>query len=199
MKVRALHALIAEHQPHKIIVDGHLPFDIDSDECNKKQNWVAKEDWSLERDVRTGQRLLYIKRLEKELDITINRPIVNGEPLSAENEKQLEDFINTPITCLVYHKPSGDFAPRDITIQRVPDFAASVIANYRRDHKDEVVNYEDFAIIQINWANKHVAITRIEDDKVEQTYRCGKCDGADLEKHAIRCPHRAKEEDTKQI
>lgn len=156
---------------------GTVSFDVDSPHYAEKADWFSKGEWEIVTDPRTAMRVLKVQRLEKDLNITINRPtIIGAEDLPPEDKEKAEEFLNTEITVGVIHRPTGDWTARETRRKHSRAFAEACVRNIvnkgldiatmtSTEEIDRMVKEREseFSVIEIDWANKSMNITKLEE------------------------------------
>lgn len=135
-------------------------FEVGTVEYTEKENYLVKGEYRIEEDAVYGIKTLHVPLLQKDLDISINKPTIIAGEATPEDEARLEEFINTPITAIVFHRGTLDSAGRDIKRQHTKAFAQSVIESYNKTRGE--ARDEDFALIEIDFVNKSVSIKKLE-------------------------------------
>lgn len=164
MKIVSLKKLVEENDINTILVEvgeGVAPvsFDVGSPDYREQEQFLVKGDYSIGKGTR-GENVLKVSRLEKELNITINKPVVNGEQLEqTDEEKKLEEYVNTSVTVVVFHRKTLDSAGRETKRKHVTAYAEAVLESYRKNKGE--AELEDFAVAEIDWENKHIALKSI--------------------------------------
>lgn len=145
-----------------------LSFDVGSQEYQDQENFLVKGEYTLRRDYATGMNILKVERLEEELNITLNSPTVIAQSVepSEEEQAQLEEFINTDITAIVFNRATLQSAGRETKRKFITAFAESVLESFRKNFGK--AEREEFAVIEIDWTNKHVALKSIAQPVIEE-------------------------------
>lgn len=165
MKIISLKKLVEDHDINVIAEfqgEGVSPFlfEVGSPDYLEKEMYLVKGDYRIEEDALYELKTLHVQRLEKDLEITLNKPTIIADEATPEDEAKLEEFINTPITTIVFHRKTLDSAGRDIKRQHVKAFAKAVVESYNKN-KGEAFE-EDFAVIEIDFVNNSVSIKKLE-------------------------------------
>lgn len=135
-------------------------FEVGTPDYVEKENYLVKGEYKIEEDTLYGIKTLHVMTLEKDLNISLNRPTIIAGEITPEDGARLEEFINTPVTAIIFHRKTLDSAGRDVKRQHVKGFAKAVIESYNKN-KGEAYE-EDFAMIEIDFVNKSVSIKKIE-------------------------------------
>lgn len=78
------------------------------------------------------------------------------ETLRAQSEK-VHSTKEAPLTVAVLHKPTGRWTASDVLRKQVREFAEAVTASFK-----DSATPADFAVIEIDWASKHLNISKLE-------------------------------------
>lgn len=212
MKIKTLEQLVKETGATRVtykLQGGTVSFDVPSPTYEEKKYWLVKGSYAMRKDFASLGMVLWIDRLEKELQITLNRPTIspvgatpaqvevthmrinvpiehearrlklieiednigviisidedNGqaivEPYKKESDK-INDMINTKLTVVIFHRHTLVFSAKEVKRQHVRAYAEACVASYRQAHSD--AKPEDFAIVEIVWNDRHVALTSLE-------------------------------------
>lgn len=90
-------------------------FEVGSTEYEVHQNFLVKGEFTINEDPMTRKKTLFVKRLEEELNITLNKPTIVAENATPEDEAKLEEFVNTPVTAIVFNRQTLDIYSRQET------------------------------------------------------------------------------------
>lgn len=140
-------------------------WEVGSTEYEVHQYFLVKGEYSMNQDPMTMKKTLFVKRLEEELNITLNHPAIIADDVSPEEEAKLEEYINTPVTAIVFNRHTLDSAGRETKRKFITAYAESVIESFIKNKGE--ADREDFAVIEIDWENRAISIKRIPDAVVE--------------------------------
>lgn len=165
MKIISLKKLVEDHDINVVAEsqgEGIVPFlfEVGTSEYTDRENYLVKGEYRIDEDRVYGIKTLHVDKLEKDLDITIKKPTIIADDITPEEEAKLDEFINTPITAIVFHRTTLDSAGRDIKRQHTKAFATSVVESYNKTRGE--ARQEDFALIEIDFVNKSVSIKKLE-------------------------------------
>jgi hypothetical protein len=170
MKIVSLKKLVEDNDINIIEVEvgeGVKPvsFEVGSPDYREQELFLVKGEYQIGKGSR-GENLLRVARLEKELNIELNPVTVIADEVAPEEEEKLNEFVNTPITAIVFHRKTLASAGRETKRKFVTAYAESVIESYRKNFSDDVER-DDFAVIEIDFDNKAVAIKSIAPEEVK--------------------------------
>lgn len=164
MQIKKLYTAIAETgATHFQVGEGDI-LSIESKEYEERKDHFIKGGFTLEDDYVRGRKILRCAKIDKEVTITINRPVsVNGEKLEEKTivEEMLEDTANEVRSFVVYHKPSGSYTGKDLKRRDVPAWSDSVFTSFKNEFK-ESFNIKDFVLVVINWEDKNIKFENFE-------------------------------------
>lgn len=173
MRIISLKKLVEDNDINRVEVsmgEGVKPisFDVGSPDYREQENFLVKGEYQIHKDPMTMANVLKVDTLQDGLNITINKPEVNGEQLEAtEEEKKLEEFLNTPITAFVFNRKDLMSAGKEMKRQHVTAFATAVLEKYQAEKGEATL--EDFAVVEIDWNNRHIVLKSIgEEEKVKE-------------------------------
>lgn len=163
MRIISLKKLVEENDINTVQVDvgdGVKPvsFEVGSPDYREQELFLVKGEYSIGKGEK-GENVLKVARLEKELNITVNPVTVIAEDANPEGSAELEAFINTPITALVFNRKTLQSAGRETKRKFVTAYAESVIESFRKNFGE--AELDDFAVVEIDWSNRAVAIKSI--------------------------------------
>lgn len=166
MRIVSLKKLVEEENINIVSIpvgEGVSPMllDVGEPEFIEYETYLVKGDFKIDEDPMSMQRILKVERLEKELGISLNGVDVTAE--QNEPEEVIEEAVNLPVTAIVFNRHSLASANRDINSQHVTAFAHSVLEAYQMTRGDATL--EDFAVVEIDWNNRTVALKSIHDGK----------------------------------
>lgn len=147
MKIVPLFKVCAENNIKNVCV-GNSCFQVGSVMYTDQKEWFVKGEYQIEGDT------LKCQRLEKDVTISINRPVINGEKLP---EEQLDEMINELVTCIVFDRETLESAGNDIKRAHVPAFAESVLKSYH-NRTGRIAQPESFGIVLIDWEKRKVIL-----------------------------------------
>jgi hypothetical protein len=133
-------------------------FEVGSAEYFEKERWIVKGEHAVTQDSETHATVLTIERLEKDIDISLNKPAIVAEGVVPEDDT-LEEYINTPVTAVVFHRELLISSARDTKKKFVTAYAEACIESYQKQNPQST--REDFAVIEIDWSNKHIELKSI--------------------------------------
>lgn len=164
MKIISLKKVVEEQNIQQVSLaqgEGVAPviFEVGSPDYKAMELWLVKGGWNVTSDEMTRIRTLHIEKIEEALNITVNPVTVETENNDPEAQAKLEEHINTPITIVVFHRTTLDSAGKEVKRKDVTAFAHAVVENYQKSRGE--AKLEDFAVVEIDWANRHVAMKSI--------------------------------------
>ena len=165
MKVSPLWKVCAENQIQSVFKkfgdQGEFMFQVGSSAYDLKKNWFVKGEYEIKDNYQKGERELHLNRLEEDIKVTINRPMVNGEKLPEEKEL-LQEMAEEVFTIAVFHRRSLNFAGKEIKRAHIPAFVEAVMeSHYKRTGEKE--DPKNFGVVRIDWKNKKVFIESISE------------------------------------
>lgn len=171
MRIISLKKLVEEYDINTVEVSigigvAPLSFDVDSQDYRDQENFLVKGEYQIRQDPATGKQILLVEKLEEHLNITLNRPTVIADDVAPEEEAQLDEFINTEITAVVFNRKTLASAGRETKRRFVTAYAESVIESFRKNFGP--AEREDFAVVEIDWANKSISIKSIAEPIPEE-------------------------------
>lgn len=149
-------------------VEGYM-FDVGSAQFEEKKNWIVKGDYLIEEDVTDKANVLVVEKLEKDIEVTIGKPIVvanDSESMLNAPEDKLEQYINTPVTAIVFHRSLLISSARDTKKRFVTAYAEACLESYQRTNPQ--ATRDDFAVIEIDWSNKSVSLNGIAPEEKKE-------------------------------
>jgi hypothetical protein len=148
-----------------IKVGDNVPFSINSEEYEEKQEWFIKGGYSIVPSFTQNNlqpRTLLCARLEKDITISINRPLVNGEKLPANSEEigsKLEvEQLDSLISAVFFDKKTLEMAGKEIRIRDILPYSEACVESFKKRFPDREVDLNDFAIVTIDWKKKNIQI-----------------------------------------
>lgn len=172
MKIVSLKKLVEDNDINVIEVDvgeGVKPvsFDVGSPDYREQELFLVKGDYQIGKGTH-GENILKVSRLEKDLEVSLNPVTVVADEATPEDEQKLEEFVNTPVTAIVFHRKTLSSAGRETKRRFVTAYAESVMESYRKNFGE--AEREDFAVIEIDFDNKAVSIKSIApaEEKTEE-------------------------------
>lgn len=170
MKVISLKKVVEEMDIVKVTVrseDGkELSFDIPSEEYETYKNYLIKGDFEVSEDFLVAGKELECSRLEKDLNISINRPTIVAEDAIPEDEAKLEEFVNMPVTVVVFHRDTLLSSSRETKRRFVTAYTEACIDGYQRTNPE--AKFEDFALFEVDFANKSISLKSIPEKVSEK-------------------------------
>lgn len=135
-------------------------FGVGSQTFQDKKNWIVKGEYNILPRISSPIVILEVGRLEKDIEITINKPAIvsSGEGVP-DPEATIENYINTPVTAVVFHRNLLISSARDTKKKFVTAYADACIDAYQKTNPS--ATREDFAVIEIDWSNKHVELKSV--------------------------------------
>lgn len=160
MQITSLKKIVEENNIKFVTYElegGTISFGVPSTHYDEKKDWLVKGSRTIWKDIKSGEMWLHCARLEKELNISVNKPtIVQRSELSKEDDSKLDEMINTKLSVVVFHRGTLEFSAKEVKRQHVRAFANACIEAYTKAHSD--AKPEDFAIIEIVWSDRNVAL-----------------------------------------
>lgn len=154
MKIVPLFKVCAENNIKNVCV-GQTCFEVASIVYEEKKEWFIKGEYQIEGDT------LKCQRLEKDIKITINRPMVNGVQLPEEKEL-IQEMSDEVFTVAVFHRRTLDFAGKEMKRAHIPAFVEAVFkSHYKRT--GERGDPKNFGVVRIDWENKKVFIEKVSE------------------------------------
>lgn len=188
MQITKLYKAIAETgATHFQTQDGDL-LSIDSKEYQERKDYFIKGGYTIEDDYIRSRKILRCAKIEKDVTITINRPVVNGEKLPEVKEKALCQLCGEPMpegeemfnyhgysgdcpkppkeieqvsSFVVFHKPTGQYTGRDLKRKDVPAWSESVIKSFEETFK-KVPDRSEFTLVVVDWEKKNISFESFE-------------------------------------
>ncbi len=140
-------------------------FEVGSQIFQDKKNWIVKGEYNILPRTSSPMVILEVGRLEKDIDVTLNKPVtVTSEELPPEEEAKLDEFVNTPVTVVVFNRKNLLSSARDTKKKFVTHYAEAVLESYQKNNPE--ATRDDFAVMEIDWANKHIALKSIAPEVV---------------------------------
>lgn len=156
--------------------EGYM-LDVGSPEYEAKKNWIVKGEYEvIEED--NGSITLLVHQLDSDINVTLNKPAIvstgdipdiNGEVLKngivgelvdiVPDDRKLDEYINTPVTAVVFHRKHLISSARDTKKKFVTAYADACIESYQKTNP--LSTREDFAVIEIDWSNKHIELKSV--------------------------------------
>lgn len=168
MRIVSLKKLVEDENINTVslpVGEGVSPMllDVGSPDYLEFETYLVKGDFKITEDPMTMQRVLKVERLEKELGIKLNGVDVTTEQNEEQNEPEavIPEVLNLPVTAIVFNRHSLESANRDLNQQHVTAFAHSVLEAFQKSKGD--AELEDFAVVEIDWNNRTVALKSIRD------------------------------------
>lgn len=164
MRIISLRKLVEDNDINIIEVEvgeGVKPvlFEVGSPDYREQELFFVKGDYFIGKGTR-GENILRVAKLEKELNITIAPVEVQTEQNElSEEEKKLEEYINTPVTVVVFNRLTLASAGRETKRRDITAYAEAVVQSFREKFGE--AELEDFAVIEIDFDNKAVALKSI--------------------------------------
>lgn len=185
MQIHKLKKVVIETGADVIQVGDHS-FPVISAEYQEKKEWFIKGGYTIESNMQPVK--LICAKLEKEVTITINRPVVNGEKLPEVKEKALCQLCGEPMpegeemfnyhgysgdcpkppkeieqvsSFVVFHKPTGQYTGRDLKRKDVPAWSESVIKSFEETFK-KVPDRSEFTLVVVDWEKKNISFESFE-------------------------------------
>lgn len=171
MRIVSLKKLVEENDVNVVSMYvgegvGDLKIDVGSPEYREYELYLVKGEFRFSEDPMTRQKTLFTTRpLEKELNLEVKHPEVETEDAPVSEPKEGE--LNTPVTAVVFHRHNLHSAGRDTRVKYVTLFAHSVLESYQHNFGEAELN--DFAVIEVDWANRTVALKSIAEVPAEST------------------------------
>lgn len=139
--------------------EGYI-LDVGSPEYEAKKKWIVKGDYEIIPSVKDGSITLLVYCLDSDISISLNKPAIVSEGSSLNTpEDKLDEYINTPVTAVVFHRNLLISSARDTKKKFVTAYADACIEAYQRQNPQ--ATREDFAVIEIDWNNKHIELKSI--------------------------------------
>lgn len=175
MKIIPLKQLVEENDINVVALfmgEGVTPlgFDVGSDEYLAVENHLVKGEYPTWYTIETINgptelgviKTLLVFNLEEEI------PVVAED---TESQEQLDEYVNTPVTAIVFHRDTLQSAGRETKRRFVTAYANSVVESFRKNFNE--AETEDFGVVEIDWENRHIAIKSIggvvdESDTLEE-------------------------------
>ena len=154
MKYISLKKLVEENDINIVKVDvgeGVKPilFEVGSPDYKAQELYIVKGDYKISKSPETLANILHVQELKDGVNITINEPTVVSED---KEEEKIDDFINTQVSVVIFHRKNLDSTSRTVRRKYVPAYIDSVIESYSKTHDD--VDRSDFAIFEIDFKNQ---------------------------------------------
>lgn len=151
MKIVPLYKVCAIELAWFIKVGDNPPFSVVTEEYQDKKEWFVKGEYTVQEY--RGEQMIVCARLEKDITISINRPLVNGE-------KILEDLTNEVRSFVFYHVPTGMYAGKDLKRKDLPAYIDASLESFEVK-MNETPNKKDFVVAIINWEAKNIIFEKI--------------------------------------
>ena len=144
-----------------IIKVGDHSFPVVSQEYQDKKEWFIKGGYTLESNMQP--MTLICGRLEKDVAITINRPVaVNGEKLDTPDPTAtIENYQNEERTFVFYHLPTKKYTGHELKRKELTAYASAMFESFKKETGEEAKR-EDFLIAIIDWEKKNISFESFE-------------------------------------
>lgn len=159
-KIFKLYKVCAENNVKEVCV-GKTCYEVDSETYELQKDWFIKGEYQIEKDFSKGINVLHCQRLEKDITITINRPIVNGEDLSKEQEL-LKEMANEVFTVAVFNRRTLNSVGKEIKRAHIPAFVEAVLESHYKK-TGEKGDPKDFGIVRIDWEKKNLFLESLQE------------------------------------
>lgn len=165
MRIVSLKKLVEDENINQVSVfvgEGvsNMLLDVGEPEYREYELYLVKGEFKIDEDPMTRVRTLTVNRLEKELGIKLNGVDVTTEQNAPEED--IEEAVNLPVTAIVFNRFTLESANRELNQQHVTAFARSVLESYQKINGDATL--EDFAVVEIDWNNRTVALKSIREE-----------------------------------
>lgn len=150
--ITKLYKAVAETGAKVIAVGKETPFEVGSPEYEEKKEWFIKGGYTLESNMQP--MTLICGRLDKDVTITINRPVaVNGEKLDEVSEE-----LDSMISAVFFDKKTLEMAGKEIRIRDILPYSEACIESFKKRYPDRQIDLNDFAVVTIDWEKKNIQI-----------------------------------------
>ncbi len=171
MKIISLKKLVEDNDINIVEVEvgegvSPVSFEVGSPDYREQETYLVKGNYDISKQEVTGKNVLRVERLEEGLNISLNAPVIIADDVTPEEEAKLEEFVNTPITAVVFNRQTLQNASRHTKRRFVTAYAQSVVESFRKTFGEAELG--DFAVIEIDWENRQLALKSLS-DKVEST------------------------------
>lgn len=161
MQIHKLKKVVIETGADVIQVGDHS-FPVISAEYQEKKEWFIKGGYTIESNMQPVK--LICAKLEKDVTITINRPVVNGEKLPEELPSArdvLEKLANEERSFVFYHLPTKKYTGQELKRKELTAYASAMFESFKKETGEEAKR-EDFLIAVIDWEKKFITFESFE-------------------------------------
>jgi len=154
MKIVPLKKLVAEYGIEIFRQKGKIGMKISCEEYAEVKDWFIKGNFTVDKEIIEGKEyvVLNYECLEKDITVTINRPMVNGETIKSTDEEILHSEANKLFYVRLLHAPTGRLtATLEVKRGDIPRFIRESILKFTND-KDT----KNFFVIRVNFDDRTV-------------------------------------------
>lgn len=169
MKITPLRKIVHTHNVGIVKVGSEKEIPVPSPMYEAVKEWFVKGEFEIRPDLKAGVYELHCLRLEKDIQVSINRPTINGEKLAApETAEGMEIKKDSPEAILkaeadkifhvrLLHKPSMQVSnTQALKRSQIPLFIDALIQKFPKGAPDS-----DFAVIRVSMEDKTIDVDSI--------------------------------------